>query len=268
RAEVLNRLNGNAAYRKLFREAFPEVKNGALIDFDMFGKATAEFEFSLVFADAPIDRYARGLKNALSDDQKVGALLFFGKAGCVACHRVSGPSNEMFSDFAQHVVAVPQISPAVGDPLAANVLFDGPGQNEDFGLEQVTGESNDRYKFRTSPLRNVAMQPSFFHNGSFTRLEDAIRHHLDVLTSVNNYDPAAAGVATDLTGPLGPMAPVLARLDPLLVNPIVLTDQEFRQLVDFVGNGLLDPRATPENLKKLVPKSVPSGRGVLIFEFK
>ncbi len=268
RAEVLNRLNGSAAYRKLFREAFAEVKNGALIDFDMFGRATAEFQFSLVFADAPIDRYARGLKNALSDDQKVGALLFFGKAGCVACHKVAGPSNEMFSDFAQHVIAVPQIAPAVGDPLAGNVLFDGPGQNEDFGLEQVTGDSNDRYKFRTSPLRNVAMQPTFFHNGSFTRLEDAIRHHLDVLTSVNNYDPAAAGVALDLAGPLGPMAPVLARLDPLLVNPIVLTDREFRQLVDFVGNGLLDPRAKPENLRKLVPKSVPSGRGVLIFEFK
>jgi hypothetical protein len=30
------------------------VKNGAPIDFDMFGKAVAEFEFSLVFADAPV----------------------------------------------------------------------------------------------------------------------------------------------------------------------------------------------------------------------
>jgi len=38
------------------------------------------------------------------------------------------------------------------------------------------------------------------------------------------------------------------------------------QLVDFVRNGLLDPRAKPENLRKLVPKSVPSG--VLIFEFQ
>jgi len=62
------------------------------------------------------------------------------------------------------------------------------------------------------------------------------------------------------------MAPVLERLDPLLANPIYLTDEEFRQLVDFVRNGLLDPRAKPENLRKLVPKSVPSA--VLIFEFQ
>lgn len=233
----------------------------------MFGKAIAEFEFSLVFANAPIDQYARGQKNALTNDQKSGALLFFGKADCVECHKVSGQSNEMFSDFAQHAIGVPQIAPAVGDPTAGNVTFDGLGQNEDFGLEQITGDANDRYKFRTSPLRNVALQAAFFHNGAFTRLEDAIRHHLDVVASVNNYNPVGAGVASDLTGSLGPMNPVLPRLDPLAANPIQLTDEEFRRLVDFVRSGLLDPGAKLENLRKLVPKSVPSGRPVLIFEF-
>jgi cytochrome c peroxidase len=267
RAEVLNRLNGVDNYRKLFGEVFPEVKDGAPIDFNMFGKAIAEFEFSLVFANAPIDQYARGRKNALTDDQKRGALLFFGPAGCVACHQVSGQSNEMFSDFSQHVIGVPQIAPAVGNSAAGNVTFDGPGQNEDFGLEQITGDINDRYKFRTSPLRNVALQPTFFHNGAFTRLDDAIRHHLDVVASVNGYDPLTANVAPDLRGPLGPMAPVLARLDPLLAEPIHLTDEQFRKLLDFVSNGLLDPRAKPANLRKLVPKTVPSGRATLKFEF-
>jgi cytochrome c peroxidase len=268
RAEVLNRLNALDPYRKLFGEVFAEVKNGAPIDFDMFGKAIAEFEFSLVLANAPIDQYARGQKKALTIDQKKGALIFFDRAGCVECHKVSGPSNEMFSDFDQHVLGVPHIAPAVGDPSAGNVTFDGFGRNEDFGLEQVTGDPNDRYKFRTSPIRNVALQPTFFHNGAFTRLEEAIQHHLDVVASASSYDPVAAGVSSDLTGPIGPMAPVLARLDPLVTNPIHLTDEEFRQLVDFVRNGLLDPRAKPENLRKLVPKSVPSGLPVLIFEFQ
>lgn len=111
------------------------------------------------------------------------------------------------------------------------------------------------------------MQPAYFHNGAFTRLEDAIRHHLDVVASVNSYNPSNAGVAPDLRGPIGPMAPVLARLDPLLANPITLSADEFRQLVDFVRNGLLDDRARPENLRKLVPRAVPSGRPVLQFEF-
>ena len=52
----------------------------------------------------------------------------------------------------------------------------------------MTGLAEDRYKFRTSPLRNAALQPAFFHNGCFTRLEDAIRHHLDVSSSARLVD--------------------------------------------------------------------------------
>jgi cytochrome c peroxidase len=146
------------------------------------------------------------------------------------------------------------------------VTFDGPGANEDFGLEQVTGNPDDRYKFRTSPIRNVALQPTFFHNGAFTTLEDAVRHHLDVFASMRGYNPHTAGVAADLSAALGPAEPVLARVDPVLAAPIHLTDVEFRHLVDFVRHGLLDRRARPENLGKLVPRSVPSGLPVLRFQ--
>ena len=261
RNEVLRRINNVPEYRKRFGKIFPTVRDGGPITFDMFGLAIAEFEFSLVFANAPIDEFARGQKNALSEDQKRGALLFFGSARCVQCHQVSGSSNEMFSDFSQHVAGVPQIAPSVG-----NVTFDGPGQNEDFGLEQVTGDSADRYKFRTSPLRNVALQPTFFHNGAFTRLDDAIRHHLDVFTSARNYHPETAGVDRDLMAPMGPAEPVLARVDPILATPISLTNDEFQQLVDFVRNALLDKRARPEILRKQIPRSVPSGFPVLKFQ--
>jgi cytochrome c peroxidase len=264
RAEVLRRLNEIDEYRELFGKSFHEVKNGNPINFDMFGKAIAEFEFTLTFANAPIDRFARGHKNALTDNQKKGALLFFGKAGCVDCHAVSGQSNEMFSDFKQHVLGVPQIVPSVDN---GNVVFDGPGANEDFGLEQISGDPSDRYKFRTSPIRNVALQPAFMHNGAFTKLEDAIRHHLDVKKSARKYNPADAGVAEDLRGPLGPIEPVLKRIDPLVAYPTHLTKAEFNWLVDFVRNGLLDDGADARHLRRLVPKRVPSGRPVLTFEF-
>lgn len=215
----------------------------------------------MVFADAPIDKFARGLKNALTEDEKRGAVLFFGSANCVSCHAVAGQSNEMFSDFRQHVAGIPQIAPAVG-----NVTFDGPGANEDFGLEQVTGNPNDRYAFRTSPLRNLALQPTFFHNGSFTRLEDALRYHLDAIGSAPGYNPVAAGIDVDLQGPQGPIAPVLARIDPALATPIVLTNDEFRWLVAFLRTGLLDPKANAHDLRKQIPARVPSGRPVHVFQ--
>jgi cytochrome c peroxidase len=261
RNEVLARINGVGEYRKLFGLAFPEVSAGEAINFDHFGKAIAEFEFTLVFSDAPIDRFARGERHALTESQKVGALLFFGKAGCAQCHSVAGESNEMFSDFRQHVIGVPQIAPSFG-----NVVFDGPEANEDFGLEQVTGNPDDRYMFRTAPLRNVAVMPAFMHNGAFVRLEDAIRHHLDPYTAARNYTPR--DLPPDLQGPTGPIEPVLARLDPLLQKPIQLTEEEFSALVDFVRNGLLDRRILPEHLKRLVPKQLPSGSPTLDFEFQ
>lgn len=260
RAEVVRRLNGVARYRELFGKQFDEVKRGGAISFSMVGKAIAELEFTLVFADAPLDRFARGQTNAMTEDEERGALLFFGKAGCVRCHAVAGESNEMFSDFQEHVIGVPQISPSFG-----NVVFDGPGHDEDFGLEQVTGNPADRYRFRTSPLRNLAVMPAFFHNGSMTTIEDAVRHHLDVRASVAAF--AFAGLDADLAvNPLAPMDPVLARLDPLLQQPIQLTADELRFLVAFLRDGLLDPRAERGNLMKLIPASVPSGRATLTFE--
>lgn len=261
RNELLRRLNASHEYVKLFSQAFPQVAQGEPINFDHFGKAITEFEFTLIFADAPLDRFARGQHHAMTDSQKRGALLFFGKAGCVQCHAVSGQSNEMFSDFSQHVIGVPQVVPSIG-----NVPFDGPGANEDFGLEQVTGSAADRYMFRTAPLRNAAVMPAFMHNGAFVRLDDAIRHHLNPVQSARNFNPR--DLPADMRGPLGPIEPVLARLDPLLRQPIVLSDREFTDLVGFVQYGLLDPRILPEHQRSVVPKRVPSGSVTLRFEFE
>ncbi|MCI0391539.1 MAG: hypothetical protein MOB07_22585 [Acidobacteria bacterium] len=261
REAVVARLNSTPEYVRLFGNEFQGVRGGAPITYEMLARAIAEFEFTLVFANAPIDRFARGDKSAMTTSQKRGALLFFGEAGCVRCHAVSGQANEMFSDFQQHVAGVPQITPSSG-----NVPFDGPGANEDFGLEQVTGNPNDRYAFRTSPLRNIALQPTFFHNGAFTKLEDAVRFHLNASQSAPNYNPAEAGIDTDLRGPMGPLNPVLARIDPLLASPIRLSRDQFRWMIDFLRNGLQDSRATPDRLRRLLPDRLPSGRPMHVFE--
>lgn len=264
---VLRKLNAVDRYVYLFKLEFGDSSNGGFkITFPMVGQALAEFQISLTRADAPIDQFARGARSAMTAQQKRGALLFFGSAKCVQCHAVADGSNEMFSDFQNRVLGVPQIAPrgfGVGD---GNVAFDGPHKNEDFGAEQITGDPADRYKFRTSPLRNVGLQPAFFHNGAFTRLEDAIRHHLDVKKSASLYSPVAAGIAIDLSYRQGPIEPVLKRLDPLVKEPTRLSRGEFADLVAFVREGLLDLHAKPESLCSLVPPEVPSMLPVLFFE--
>ena len=262
RAEVIRRLNTVASYRQLFGAVYPSVRVGGPITYDMFARAIAEFEFTLTFANAPIDRYARGQLDAMTKAEKRGALVFFGKGRCSTCHAVSGSSNEMFTDFKTHVIAVPQLVPKL-----TNNQFDGAAANQDYGRSEVTGKLSDRYAFRTPSLRNVAVEAAYMHDGAFTSLAAAIRHHLDVTTSLRNYDPAAQGLPTDLVGPIGPTSPLLTGLDKRLRAPISLSRTEFDDLVAFVRFGLLDPRAKPAYLRRLVPQSVPSGRSVLRFEF-
>jgi cytochrome c peroxidase len=258
RHRVLVELNANDNYLRLFARSFDEVLAGDPINFAMVGAAIAEFELTITLADAPVDQFARGKRNAMTLAEKRGAILFFGKARCVGCHQVSGYANEMFSDFLNHNLGTPQIAPAFGLDTG-NVHFDGPHEDEDFGAEQITRDPTDRYRFRTSPLRNIALQPTFFHNGCFTRLEDAVRHHLDVPLSLATYDPERAGVDPDLALSKASIDDQLAGLDPRIAEPLDLSGREFRDLVQFIRTGLLDDRSTPVRLMRLIPRELPSG---------
>ncbi|ANL39529.1 cytochrome-c peroxidase [Rhizobium phaseoli] len=258
RREVLKRLDADQGYHKLFADQFPSEP----LNFGMIGAALAEFQTKLVFADAPIDKYARGDVNALTDEEKQGAILFFGSAGCVSCHAVNSTGGELFSDFASHNIGVPPLYPSPGE---GNVEFLGVNKDTDFGRAEFTGleDSNaaDRYLFRTSPLRNVGLQPTFMHNGAYTKLRDAIAHHLDAPRSLLDYDPAKAGVKG--LSRVANRYPILDTIDPTL-KPIAASDTELNALTSFVGNALTDPRARKGC--DLVPKTLPSGNPLPVFE--
>ena len=271
RTVVLDLINSNPAYVKLFKKIYPEVSISP-VNFIMVSEVVAEFEFSLTFAKAPLDKFATGNSHAMTDAEKRGALIFFGKGNCVTCHQVSGPSNEMFSDFNVHNVGTPQIFPEFGIETG-NVPFSDincpnktPSGRLDFGREEVTGNSNDRYKFRSSPLRNARVQSSFFHNGSFSDLRDAIQFHLDPSENIDSYNPASNGVPPDLHYLASDMNDVMETLDPALASGIVLTNAELEDLYVFVRDALYDNRAAPEKLNALIPASVPSGVPVAQFE--
>jgi cytochrome c peroxidase len=67
-------------------------------------------------------------------------------------------------------------------------------------------------------------------------------------------------------GPVAPVAPMLPRLDPLLARPQRLSEDQLNSLVAFLRNGLLDPRASPERFRHLIPEKLPSDRAPLVFQ--
>lgn len=91
-------------------------------------------------------------------------------------------------------------------------------------------------------------------------------HHLDPVASAMSYDPAAAGVDPDLHLSSVPLEKVLETLDPLVAEPLELTEGEFVDLVQFLRTGLLDHRITPDRLMGLIPRELPSGFPLHEFE--
>ena len=150
----------------------------SLITFENIVHAIGEYERSMVFTDHPWQQYMDGDLDALSGDAKAGAVLFFtsvdeGGAGCAACH-----NGTLFSDEQHHVVAFPQIGPGKGD---------GTSGDDDFGRERETGDTDDRYHFRTASLLNLTVTAPYGHSGSLATLEDVVRHYINPERSVEDY---------------------------------------------------------------------------------
>ena len=64
----------------------------------------------------------------------------------------------------------------------------------------------------------------------------------------------------------GPIEVVIQSMDARLSDPSRLTEAELADIVVFLRDGLLDERARPENLMRLIPQELPSGLPPLTFE--
>ncbi|EDP76388.1 cytochrome c peroxidase [Hydrogenivirga sp. 128-5-R1-1] len=234
---VMNRVLSIPEYRDMFKKAFGD-RNYTIVD---FGKAIAEFETeAFTLTDSPWDRYLRGDKGALSYEAKRGALLFYGKAKCYTCH-----SGTLFTDQKFHNIGVPQF---------------GPGKNAnglDLGRYNVSGKEEDKFKFRTPPLRNVAVTSPYFHNGAYRDLKKVVLHHLNPEKYLRNYDPTANGLPPELASTLkndeSTINQILSTLD---IEPVHLTEEEVDYLIAFLKS-LTSPQVY--TLHKVIPDRVPSG---------
>ena len=222
---VVARLRAIPEYVQLFQEAFPaeatQTAGTAVIDGFTYGRALAAYVRELVTRNSPFDRYVRGDDGALSDEQKSGLGLFFTRAKCSTCH--NGP---MLSDYQFIRQGVPQ----------AGV---GKAHGDDRGREEFTGNSIDRHKFRTLTIRNVELTAPYMHDGVFDTLEEVVKFYND------GAQPRHPFVTDDV-------------MDPVLVEPLGLTDEEISAIVEFMKS-LTDPGTGLDPLLLTVPDGVPSG---------
>ncbi len=146
---LVARLTTIEEYRNRFRLVFGT--NNAIKAANI-SKAISTFERTLLAMNSPYDRYQKGDKTALTDQQIQGMVLFK-EEGCPVCH--SGP---MFSDYKLHVMSVPDNTQLT---------------NSDAG-------AGGTYAFRTPTLRNVGLTAPYMHNGVFQTLKQVMKFYDDI----------------------------------------------------------------------------------------
>lgn len=241
RSHLADRLSGANAelavngWLQEFRNGFsdPTGDAGQLITYANIAKAIGEYERSQVFVSNPWRDYVNGAEEAISEEAKQGALLFFrpraeGGANCASCH-----SGDFFTDEKFHVLAMPQIGRGKGN---------GPEGNDDFGRFRETGNEADKYAFRTPSLLNVEVTGPWSHAGAYTTLEAVLRHHLNPQAAIDNYDynqidPGidASDMAANTQKAMDTLAAnrMAGTIDPILED-ISLSDEEVDQLLAFL----------------------------------
>ena len=153
--DVVARIKSIKGYEKPFAEAF----NGQ-ISKDTITKAIAAYERTLITPNSPYDKYVKGDKSALSE-QQVRGMNKFAELGCGGCHNGSafnGPGTfQKFPTFSNGV-------------LNAQYHF-----NKDLGVAEVSKKAEDEHFFKVPTLRNIAYTAPYFHNGSVKTLDEAVK---------------------------------------------------------------------------------------------
>lgn len=162
-----------AAFQSAFASALPAE---SLITFDNIVTALAAYERSQVFVDTPWRNYVQGGNNAISEQAKRGAVLFYTAAaeqgaGCVQCH-----SGDLFTDEQFHAIGAPQFGPGKGNP-----------NNHDFGRENVSGNPGDRFQFRTPSLLNIEVTGPYMHTGAYETLQAVLNHYDNPDDAVDDF---------------------------------------------------------------------------------
>ncbi len=159
---VVEKVRSIAEYRSAFASVFPEQ---APITIDTIAKAIAAYERTLITPDSPYDRFLGGDTSALTEKQIRGMALFE-STGCTLCH--SGPNFSAASLFSSDTPfrIFPSI-PGTGYENRYNLADDHGAALDDSG--------SNRGVWRIPSLRNITRTGPYFHNGSVSSLEEAVR---------------------------------------------------------------------------------------------
>ncbi|MEI6411485.1 MAG: cytochrome c peroxidase [Bacteroidota bacterium] len=222
--QLMNRVIADTlGYKAMFDAAFPDIPEAERYNIKTTAFAIAAYQRTIFTNQAPLQRWLAGDKSAMTEKQKKGALLFFGKAGCTNCHNSPSLNNMKF--FALGVNSLYQ--------SGFDVFRTGPNDNRNNGRGGFTQLPEDKYKFKVPQLYNLKDVGFYFHGASKRSLREVV-DYFDAAVPENNNVPASQIASA--------------------FRPLHLTEEEKDLLVEFLTFGLFDP-----NLQRYAPEVTMSG---------
>lgn len=167
--KAAQKLAASPRYPLLFRAAFGD----AAVTGERILKAIAQFELTLISADAKYDRAMRGAENFTA--QEANGLRIF-RENCAGCH-----AEPFFTNFGFEKNGLPMDT----------VL-------RDVGRMRVTGALADSLKFKVPTLRNIEFSQPYMHDGRFQKLRDVLNHYAQTTALARKIELLPAE-KTDLT---------------------------------------------------------------------
>lgn len=170
--DVVAKLEKDATYRADFEKAFgaPGITSGRM------ALALEQFLLTFISQESRFDRAARKVAE-LSESEKRGLRLFVTEfdpkrglrgADCFHCHGGTLFTNHQFANNGLNLVA------------------------DDIGRMAVTKNPEDRGKFKTPSLRNIARTAPYMHDGRFATLEEVVEHYSSAMRRSATLDPNLA----------------------------------------------------------------------------
>jgi len=222
RLNINKEMADDFGYTALFDEAFPEIEESERYNQRTLALALSAYVRTLMSNRAPFQDWLKGDYNAMSYDEKQGALLFFGKANCSNCHYNENlGSNEFHALGVNDMHQIPSFSTSSDD-------------FRNFGRGGFTGKPEDLYRFKVPQIYNMKDTPFYFHGSSVTSLTDLVEYFND---GVKENDNVPVESLSQKFQPLG------------------LTVEEKENLVKFLEISLRDP-----DLERYQPTEVGSGQ--------
>jgi cytochrome c peroxidase len=160
-AAAEEKLRAIPGYRAMFEKAFPGETEP--VNVENWGKAIGAYE-RVLLTPAPFDRFLGGDTSALNAQAQRGLDKFM-TFGCAGCHNGVTVGGQMYQKFG----LTQDYWLLTGSKEVE--LFKG----RDKGRFQDTKNEADAFIFKVQQLRNVAVTPPYFHDGSVAELKDAVR---------------------------------------------------------------------------------------------